>query len=281
MINVLSGGLHAEGGIEIQDFLVIPAGADSYSDALETVWDVREAVRQRIVDAGYRPLVADEGGFAPTLAGIEDAFDLLAAGVRDAGHEPAREDVAFAGDVAATHFYDEGSETYVLDSVDRRFDAEGMADLVAGWVDEWPLVSIEDPLAEDDWDAWERLHKRIGDDVQLLGDDLIVTDEDRLGRAIERGAANAVLVKPNQAGTLTRAIEVTRDAQEEGFAPVVSARSGETGDSTIADLAVGLDAGQIKIGSLARSERLAKYNRLLAIERDIEGFARPTFGGGR
>ena len=281
MINVLSGGLHAEGGIEIQDFLVIPAGADSYGDALETVWEVREAVRQRIVDAGHRPLVADEGGFAPPLAAIENAFDVLAAGVHDAGHEPAREDVAFAVDVAATHFYDEESETYVLDSVDRRFDAEGMADLVAGWVDEWPLVSIEDPLAEDDWDAWERLHDRIGADVQLLGDDLIVTDGDRLGRAIERGVANAVLVKPNQAGTLTHTIEVTRDARAEGFAPVVSARSGETCDSTIADLAVGLDAGQIKIGSFARSERLAKYNRLLAIERDIEGFARPTFGGGR
>lgn len=278
MVNVLSGGLHAEGGIKIQDFLVVPAGAESYPEALETAWAVRRAVRDRIVDAGHRPLVADEGGFAPPLSGVEEAFDLLAAGARDAGFEPARDDVAFAVDVAATHFYDADAGEYALDSLDRRLDAAGMADLVAEWVESYPVVSVEDPLAEDDWQGWRDLARRL-DGVQLLGDDLLVTNPARLDRAVETGAATAVLVKPNQAGTLTRAVEVLEGAQSEGLNPVVSARSGETCDATIADLAVARDADQIKIGSLARSERLAKYNRLLEIDRETDcGLASPSFG---
>jgi len=274
MVNILSGGLHAEGGIEIQDVLVIPAGAPSYSDALETVWDVRQAVRDRILDAGHQPLTADEGGFAPPMDTIEDAFDLLVQSVRDAGHEPARDDVAFAVDVAATHFFEDASGTYELDSVNRTLEAEEMVELMVEWTERYPLVSIEDPLAEDDWAGWSTLTKRLGSDVQILGDDLLVTDVNRLARSVEENAANAVLVKPNQAGTISRALEVIERAQDAGFEPVVSARSGETCDHTIADLAVGLDAGQIKIGSLARSERLAKYNRLLEIERtDDPGFA--------
>jgi enolase len=265
MVNVLSGGLHAEGGIDIQDFLVVPTGAGSYPEAVETVWAVRRAVRDRILEAGHRPLVADEGGFAPPVDGVEDAFDLLARGVRDAGHEPSRSDVAFGVDVAATHFYDPDREVYELSSLDRELTAPEMVDLVEDWTARYPLVSVEDPVAEDDWQHWSQLQDRL-DAVQLLGDDLLVTDTDRLDRADQRGAATAVLVKPNQAGTLTRAIEVVRAAQDRGFAPVVSARSGETSDTTIADLAVALDAGQIKIGSLARSERLAKYNRLLRID---------------
>lgn len=271
MVNVISGGLHATGGIEIQDFLVVPVGADSYPEAIETVWAVRTAVRDRIIAAGERPLVADEGGFAPSLASIDEAFDLLTAGIRDAGFEPARDDVAIAVDVAASHFYDADEHAYVLDSLGLTLDADEMIDRVGSWVDGWPVVSIEDPLAEDDWEGWRSLAARVGDRVQLLGDDLLVTNADRLERAVETGAANAVLVKPNQAGTLTRAIDVIEAAREAGWASVVSARSGETCDVTIADLAVGLDAGQIKIGSLARSERLAKYNRLLAIDRRHDG----------
>jgi enolase len=266
MVNVLSGGLHAEGGIEVQDFLIVPVGAESYPEALEIAWDVRNAVRERIVREGGRPLVADEGGFAPPLSAVEDAFDRLVAGIREAGYRPG-DDAAIAVDVAASHFYDADAGEYVLSSLDRRLDRDGMIDLVAGWVDRFPVVSIEDPLEENDWAGWRRLGDRLGDRVQLLGDDLLVTDRERLERARETGSANAALVKPNQAGTVTRAVEVVRVAQQAGMAPVVSARSGETADATIADLAVGLDAGQIKIGSLARSERLAKYNRLLGIDR--------------
>jgi enolase len=182
-------------------------------------------------------------------------------------------------DVAATHFYDADAGEYALDSLDRRLDADGMADLVAEWVESYPVVSVEDPLAEDDWRGWRRLRHQIEGRAQLLGDDLVVTNQARLDRAIDAGAATAVLVKPNQAGTLTRAMAVLETARDAGLNAVVSARSGETCDATIADLAVARDAGQIKVGSLARSERLAKYNRLLEIDRETDpGFASPSFG---
>lgn len=270
MVNVLSGGLHARGGIEVQDFLVIPAGADTYPEALEMVWRVRSAVEERIVAAGHRPLVADEGGFTPPLDSVDEAFELLVAGVRDADFEPARDNVAFAVDVAASHFYRPKSGEYVFESLDRTLDRDEMIETVRGWVDAYPVASVEDPLAEDDWAGWRRLRARLDDGVQLLGDDLLVTDAERLRRASEANAASAVLVKPNQAGTLTRAMDVVAQAEAAGMATVVSARSGETCDATIADLAVGTDAGQIKVGSLARSERLAKYNRLLGIDREAD-----------
>jgi len=277
MVNCLSGGLHATGGIEIQDFLVVPVGAETYPDALETVHDVRSALSDRLLADGHRPLVADEGGFAPPLESVDGAFSLLESAVRDAGHQPSREDVAFAVDVAATHFYDADAGRYELESLSRELDREGMLDLVAGWADRYPLVSVEDPLAEDDWAGFAALRDRLNDSgrsVQVLGDDLLATNRERVERAVAEDAATAVLVKPNQAGTLTRALDVVATALDAGLATVVSARSGETCDATIADLAVGLDAGQIKIGSLARSERLAKYNRLLAIDRETErGYA--------
>lgn len=268
MINVLSGGLHAEGGIEIQDFLIVPHDAAAINDAVETAWAVRDAVRRTIVEDGHRPLVADEGGFAPPLDEIADAFSLLLAGIERAGYVPGKE-VSIAVDVAASHFYDPASETYRLESVDRRLSRRELIDLVVEWTEQYPICSIEDPLAEDDWAGWALLADRL-DDVQLLGDDLLVTNRERLQRAVDEGVATAVLVKPNQAGTITRAIDVVRAARDAGIETVVSARSGETCDATIADLAVGLDAGQIKIGSLARSERLAKYNRLLEIDRFAE-----------
>ncbi|MFB6218949.1 MAG: enolase C-terminal domain-like protein, partial [Halobacteriaceae archaeon] len=270
MVNVLSGGLHAAGGVAVQDVMVVPRGADSYGEAIETAWAVRDATRERIRDRGERPLVADEGGFAPDLPTPAAAFDLLAGAVRDAGHRPARGDVAFAVDVAATHFHEDG--TYRLESLDGSRSTAGMVDLVAGWAAEWPVVSVEDPLAEDDWAGWRALSDRL-DGVQVVGDDLLATSPDRIARAADAGAATAVLVKPNQAGTVTRTLDAVEAAREHGLAPVVSARSGETCDATIADLAVALDAGQIKIGSLARSERLAKYNRLFGIARSVEGFA--------
>lgn len=268
MVNVLSGGLHAAADLPIQDFLAIPVGAPTYPDALETAWEVRRAAGRRIGDGEHPPPVADEGGFVPPVADADAAFDCLVAAIRDAGYTPGRE-VAIAVDVAATHFYDAARDRYAL--AGDRLDRDDMIDRVADWVDAYPLVSIEDPLAEDDWTGWERLTDRVGDRVQLLGDDLLATNADRLARAIDAGAANAALIKPNQAGTITRTRHVLERAQAAGWAPVVSARSGETCDATIADLAVGLDAGQIKIGSLARSERLAKYNRLLEIARAHDG----------
>ncbi|WP_248897774.1 phosphopyruvate hydratase [Haloplanus halobius] len=274
MVNILSGGLHAAAGPSIQDFLVVPAGAETYPEALETVWAVRRAAADRIADGEHPPPVADEGGFIPAVPDAAAAFDLLAGAVRDAGFEPAPDDVAFAVDVAATHFYDPARDRYTLGG--ETLDREAMVDRVARWVDDYPVVSVEDPLAEDDWTGWTRLADRVGDRVQLLGDDLLATNPDRLGRAIDASAANAALIKPNQAGTMTRARRVLERAQAAGWSPVVSARSGETCDATIADLAVGLDAGQIKIGSLARSERLAKYNRLLGIDRAYDG----GFAGG-
>jgi enolase len=268
MVNVLSGGLHAAGGVEIQDFLVVPVGAGSYPEAVEMAWTVRNGVRECLIEAGQRPLVADEGGFAPPLGDVDEAFSLLSRGAATGGLEPGV-DVRFAVDIAATHFYEDGE--YRLDSLGRRLDRDGMIDFVVGLVDDYPVVSVEDPLVEDDWEGWDRLVDRVGDDVQLLGDDLLATNEGRLSRAISSGVANAVLVKPNQAGTVSRAVDVAKRARTDGWGRVVSARSGETCDTTIADLAVGLDAGQIKIGSLARSERLAKYNRLLAIHREHDG----------
>ncbi|QLG28799.1 phosphopyruvate hydratase [Halorarum halophilum] len=276
MVNVVSGGLHAEGGIEIQDVLAVPRGATTYSEALETAWDVRRAVRSLVVEAGHRPLVADEGGFAPPMAGIGEAFELVVDGIERAGYVPG-DDVALAVDVAASHFYDADADTYRLESVGRTLDRGKLISLVVEWTESYPLISIEDPLAEDDWRGWARLADRLPADVQLLGDDLLVTNRDRLARATEDDVVSAVLVKPNQAGTMTRAMDVVADAKAADVAPVVSARSGETCDTTIADLAVGLDAGQIKIGSLARSERLAKYNRLLEIERTTDRRLRNPF----
>ncbi len=269
-VNVLSGGLHAHGGVAIQDFLVVPMGAETYGEAIETVWEVRRAVRDRIEERGVRPLVADEGGFSPPLDDLDDAFGLLEAGVADAGFSPSEDDVAFAVDVAATHFYDEGTGQYRLETDDEPLDREGMIDRVLTWTDEYPIVSIEDPLFEDDWEGWRRLNDRL-DGVQLLGDDFLVTDRVRLDRAIETGAATAVLVKMNQAGTITRTADVIERAQAAGVPTVVSARSGETSDSTMADLAVAHGAAQLKVGSLARSERLAKYNRLFEIVSERDG----------
>lgn len=277
MVNILSGGMHAHGGLGIQDFLVIPVGADTYSEALEMVWTVRTGVKEALVSDGHRPLVADEGGFSPPIAQPETAFEYLEAGLKAGSYVPG-EDVAYAVDVAASHLYENGS--YTLSRGGPTLDRSAMIDRIEAWVDHYPIVSVEDPLAEDDWEGWRRCYDRLGDTVQILGDDLLVTSLDRLRRARTEGAANAVLVKPNQAGTVTRALDVATDAADTDFGVVVSARSGESCDVTIADLAVAVDAGQIKIGSLARSERLAKYNRLTAIDREHRRpLANPTVSG--
>jgi len=266
MINIISGGLHARGGIDIQDFLVIPHGWQSFDRCLEAAWDVRQAVYDRILTDGHRPLVADEGGFAPPLQDAEAAFDMLVDGITTAGYSPGGE-ISLAVDIASTHFHDPDSGMYELQSTGEHLASREMANRVVRWTKKYPLASVEDPLAEDDWEGWKHLTARIDSNIQILGDDLIVTNKRRLERAVDTETANAVLVKPNQAGTITRTLDVVAHAHKEGIAPVISARSGDTCDTTIADLAVGLRSGQIKVGSLARSERLAKYNRLLEIAR--------------
>lgn len=266
MVNVLSGGLHARGRLAFQDFLVVPVGAVHYAEALETVFAVRAATEDLLRDRGLSTLKADEGGFGPALERSEAALDLLGAAVRRAGYRPG-EDVAFAVDVAATHFFAAGR--YRLGHEGGVLFAEELVERLARLVERYPIVSIEDGLAEDDWEGWSALSERLGDRVQLLGDDLFTTDVERLERGIAAGVANAVLVKMNQIGTLTETVAVIDRARSAGYAVVVSARSGETEDTFLADLAVGTRAGQIKVGSLAQSERLAKYNQLLRIEEQL------------
>lgn len=267
LVNVISGGLHGAGAMAIQDLMIVPVGASTYPAALELAWSVRRGVRDAVVARSQRPLVADEGGFAPDVDGVRDAFALLREGVDRAGVTPGG-DIAYAVDVAATHFHDDGR--YHLGGDRGTCDTDGMIAFVADLIAEEPIVAVEDPLAEDDWAGWQALHDRVGDAVHLIGDDLVVTDPDRLGRVIDTNAATAALLKPNQAGTITRTIDVATQARSAGLDHVVSARSGETADTTIADLAVACDSGLIKIGSLARSERLAKYNRLLEIDRTAD-----------
>ena len=265
MVNIVSGGLHAPRGLAFQDFLVVPVGARCYSEALETVYAVRSAAEEVLAERGLSTLKADEGGFGPALERPEHALDLLEEATLRARYRPG-EDVAFAVDVAASHFAGEGGYELPHDGV---LGAPELVELLERLVARYPVVSIEDGLGEDDWDGWALLTRRLGERVQLLGDDLFTTDPERLERGIEAGVANAVLVKMNQIGTLTETIAVIERARRAGYATVVSARSGETEDPFIADLAVATGAGQIKIGSLAQSERLAKYNQLLRIEEEL------------
>lgn len=273
MVNILSGGLHARGIVDFQDFLLIPIGARSFSEALVMVRNVYHAMGELLTARGASTLVADEGGLAPatntngpTTGANEAAVRLLLQAIEQAGYRPGA-DAAIGLDVAATHFYHGGK--YRLSAEDRSLSSAEMVALLAQWVDDYPIISIEDGLAEDDWEGWQALTARLGDRAQLIGDDLFVTNVQRLQAGIERRAANAVLVKVNQVGTLTAAMATLKLARAHEYVPVVSARSGETEDATIADLAVGVNAGQIKIGSITRSERLAKYNQLLRIEEEL------------
>jgi enolase len=273
MVNMISGGLHAGRGLDFQDFMVIPAGATSVDRAIEMCVAVRDALQRLLAGRGLSTLKADEGGFGPRLDSHEDPLALLVAAVDAAGLRPGN-DVTVALDVAATHFYDAERGDYALATEGRRLDAAGLLDLLEDLVARYPIVSIEDPVAEDDWDGWQLATERLGGRVQLIGDDLFVTNPHRLRRGVSQGVANAVLVKMNQIGTLTETFEVVDQAAAAGYAAVVSARSGETEDDALADLAVGSGAGQIKVGSVAQSERLAKYNRLTLIERQLGGSGR-------
>ena len=265
MVNIISGGAHAAGGIDVQDLLCIPVGASSFGEAIEWAARVRAATALCASDDGLgSSLVADEGGLGPPLASTAAALELLARGIERSGLR-AGDDVAIAIDVAATQLTrPEGG--YRLRNEGRELGAGELIDLIAGWRATYPIVSIEDPLADHDWDGWKLATERLGATTQMLGDDLLVTDPARLARAVEEGVANAVLVKPNQVGTLSEAAQVVRAAHAAGYATVVSARSGDTEDGWLADITVGWRAGQIKVGSTMRSERTAKWNRLLEIE---------------
>jgi enolase len=273
MINMISGGLHAGGNLEFQDFLLLPIGATSFSQALEMSVAVYGALGKLLRLAGQEGvLVGDEGGYGPRLGRNEEALKLLMEAIAAAGFEPGQ-DAAIALDVASSHFYRDGE--YHLEGVS--LPAEGMIDRLSRLVEHFPILSIEDGLAEDDWHGWQRLTAVLGDRVQVIGDDLFTTNPVRLHRGIAEGVANSVLVKPNQIGTLTETLEVIDLARSAGYAPVISARSGETEDTTIADLAVATGAGQIKIGCIVRGERLAKYNQLLRIEEALG--PNPPFAG--
>ncbi len=280
MVNLISGGLHAGGNLDFQDFLFLPIGARTYSEALEMIAEVYAKLGAVLTRFGFEGvLVGDEGGFGPRLHSNEQAVGMILEAVADAGLAPGK-DAAIALDVASTHFYKNGR--YQLhEGGGKSLTAEGITERLTSWAKTYPILSIEDGLAEDDWDGWRKLTAALGGKVQLIGDDLFATNPARLKRGIQEGVANAVLVKLNQIGTLTETLEVVRLARESSYQAVISARSGETEDAFLADLAVATGAGQIKIGSVARSERLAKYNQLLRIEEEMGAavrFAAETFG---
>jgi enolase len=264
MVNILSGGLHAGRNFEFQDFLAVPLGFATYAAALEAIVAVHRTARTVLETRGY-PLagVADEGGWGPHLPTNETALEVMLEAIENASYQPGRQ-MAIAIDVAASYFFDQGK--YALRTESRSLTSNEMIDLLRGWVARYPVVSIEDGLAEDDWSGWQRLTEALGERAQLIGDDLFATNPQRLERGIRERAANAVLVKMNQIGTLTETFQVIDRARAAGFRAVISARSGETEDDFLAVLAVASGAGQIKVGSITRSERLAKYNRLLEIE---------------
>jgi len=262
MVNMISGGLHAGRNLELQDFLLIPLSARSFSEALEMIVAVYRALGERLARMGFEGvLVGDEGGYGPKLKGNEQALECLVAAAADIGLAPGK-DAGIALDVASTHFFDAGRYRFE----GKLLEAGQLVEVLSGWAAAYPLLSIEDGMAEDDWQGWKLLTDALGTQVQLIGDDLFVTNPLRLERGIREGVANGILIKVNQIGTLTETLDVIEQARAAGYRPVVSARSGETEDATIADLAVATGAGQIKIGSVARSERLAKYNQLLRIE---------------
>jgi enolase len=269
MMNILNGGAHADTGVDIQEFMIAPIGANSFREALRQGTEVYHALKAVLKSKSLATGLGDEGGFAPELANNRSALDLILLAIEKAGFTPGK-DIALALDVAATEFYKSGKYSFE----GKLQDAEWMANYYAQLVNDYPLVSIEDPLNEEDWDGWKLLTSKIGERTQLVGDDLFVTNPVRLARGIEENAANALLVKVNQIGSLTETLDAVSLAQKNSFATMMSHRSGETEDTTIADLAVATNCGQIKTGAPARGERVAKYNQLLRIEEELGEAAR-------
>ena len=268
MMNIINGGEHADNNVDIQEFMVQPVGAKSFKEALRMGAEIFHALKKVLSAKGLNTAVGDEGGFAPNLSSNAEALAVIVEAVEKAGYK-MNEDVTLALDCAASEFYKEGK--YVLSGEDKSFDSEAFGDYLAELCEQYPIVSIEDGLDESDWDGWASLTKKIGDKVQLVGDDLFVTNTKILKRGTENGIGNSILIKFNQIGSLTETLEAIKMAKDAGFTAVISHRSGETEDATIADLAVGTAAGQIKTGSLCRSDRVAKYNQLLRIEEALAG----------
>jgi enolase len=271
LLNVINGGVHADNALDLQEFMLAPIGAASFREAIEWGSNAYHGLKKIIDERGLSTAVGDEGGFAPDLSANSEAVELLIEGISAAGYEPGR-DIAIALDPATSEIYSDGS--YALESENRKLSSDDMVGFWEEWVARYPIVSIEDPMAEDDWDGWKALTQRLGDVVQLVGDDLFVTNPEILERGIQEEAGNAILIKPNQIGSLSETLECVRIAQRASYATVISHRSGETEDATIADIAVATNAGQIKTGAPARGERTAKYNQLLRIEERLGDAAR-------
>ncbi|MFD1705009.1 phosphopyruvate hydratase [Methylopila henanensis] len=266
MMNIVNGGAHADNPIDFQEFMIMPVGADSFSEALRTGAEIFHTLKKQLKDAGHNTNVGDEGGFAPNLASAEVALDFVMKAIDKAGFKPGK-DVYIALDCAATEFFKDGK--YVYEGEGETRDPEKQAKYLAKLVKNYPIVSIEDGMAEDDWEGWKAVTELVGTKCQLVGDDLFVTNVERLSKGIRKGVANSILVKVNQIGSLTETLAAVDMAHRAGYTAVMSHRSGETEDSTIADLAVATNCGQIKTGSLARSDRIAKYNQLLRIEQEL------------
>ncbi|MET0730266.1 MAG: phosphopyruvate hydratase [Solirubrobacterales bacterium] len=268
MMNVINGGAHADNSVDLQEFMVVPAGAPSFSEGLRMGTEIFHALKATLKERGLGTTVGDEGGFAPDLESNEAALAVLVEGIEAAGYAPGA-DAYIALDPATSELYREADGAYVLEHEGRALSAEEMVAYWAEMTGRYPVISIEDGMAEDDWDGWDLLTKRLGDSCQLVGDDLFVTNPERLRRGIEAQVANSILIKVNQIGTLSETLEAISIAREAGYSSVISHRSGETEDTTIADLAVGTNAGQIKTGAPSRSDRVAKYNQLLRIEEEL------------
>lgn len=268
MMNILNGGAHAKGSTDIQEFMIVPKGAKSFKEALRWGAKIFHALKKILNEKGLSTTVGDEGGFAPKLGSNEAALEIIMEAIKKAGYEPGK-DVFIALDVAASELYK--GDTYELAIEGKKLSADELLSLYENWINKYPIISIEDGFAEDDWDGWKKMTETLGNKIQIVGDDLFVTNIERLRKGIDEKAANSILIKLNQIGTISETIDAINMAKKAGFTAVVSHRSGETEDATIADFVVGLGTGQIKTGSLCRSDRIAKYNQLLRIEEEING----------
>jgi enolase len=265
MMNILNGGEHADNNVDIQEFMISPAGADEFREALRMGAEVFHNLKKVLSKKNYNTAVGDEGGFAPDLKSNEEALQLILEAIEKAGYKPG-EDIFICLDPASSEFYDKEKGLYILSSENKKLSSEEMVDYYANWVDKYPIVSIEDGLDENDWDGWKVMTEKLGSKIQLVGDDLFVTNKERLSRGINENIANSILIKLNQIGTITETLDTIEMAHKAGYTTVVSHRSGETEDTTIADFVVAVNSGQIKTGSASRSDRIAKYNQLLRIE---------------